>query len=42
MNEEKKFVVPTAEIVDFENQDIITNSLAYGGSDPGFGVGEDW
>ena len=26
MNEEKKFVAPLAEVVDFNNDDIITNS----------------
>ena len=41
MNEEKKFVVPTAEIVNFQNEDIITDSLTDGGSDPGF-LGEEW
>ena len=41
MNDEKKFVIPTAEIVDFKNEDIITESLMNGGSDPGF-LGEEW
>ena len=37
MNEEKKFIVPEAEIVDFTNDDIITlrgrGALGWGGED---------
>ena len=42
MKEKKKYEKPQAEVVDFAKEDIIVTSLQNGGSDPGFGVGEDW
>ncbi len=40
MNEEKKFVIPEAEIVDFQKEDIITLSGIDGVA--GTEDGEDW
>lgn len=41
-DKKKKYTKPEADVVDFKNDDIITESLTNGGEDPGFGVGEDW
>lgn len=41
-DKKKKYVQPEAEVTNFNKEDIIVTSLQNGGSDPGFGVGEDW
>ena len=38
-DKEKKFIVPEAEVVNFDEEDIIT--MSDGGADPGF-LDEDW
>ena len=39
--DDKKFVMPEAEIVSYSDEDIITQSLVRGDEDPGF-EGEPW
>lgn len=46
MDDKKKYEKPELTIINFDGDlntdDIITQSLTDGGSDPGFGTGEEW
>ena len=41
-DKKKKYAIPEAEVVNFRNEDIITDSLTREDEDPGFSTGETW